>query len=302
MPVTLIASDCPLPVVPGTAPTLAQVEAGSASPPTSRSQSSGGMQPVVSSKLNRNAAAQDLGSRFGAGGHAVVEGLAVTAGAGLSIDVSAGLALIDGLVEYAGGNVVVSPSVSRGWVWLTQAGSINIAVTTAKPVSNCVLLGSFVSDGSGITSVDSSGVVSFVGGVLERQTADPLAPSDSPSASWRGFTRTLSGLWYWDGVRHGEVLQSRGRLAKSVAGGVDVTLAATEAAARILTLSGVITANINLIVPSTDGREWIVFNSTTGAFTVTVKTAAGTGIVVAQTKHAIVYCDGTNVLRVTADA
>jgi len=44
-----------------------------------------------------------------------------------------------------------------------------------------------------------------------------------------------------------------------------------------------------------------VFNNTTGAFTVAVKTAAGTGVVVPPGQRAVVYCDGTNVLRATAD-
>lgn len=92
-----------------------------------------------------------------------------------------------------------------------------------------------------------------------------------------------------------------GRLSKSVAGGVDVTLTGDEAGNRILELTGTITGNINVIVPSADGAEWIVSNKTTGAFTVTIKTAAGTGIVIATSKAATVYCDGTNILRATPD-
>lgn len=51
-------------------------------------------------------------------------------------------------------------------------------------------------------------------------------------------------------------------------------------------------------------NEWegIVYCNNTGAFTTTFKTAAGAGVVVAQTKRAILLADGTNVVRVTADA
>jgi hypothetical protein len=45
----------------------------------------------------------------------------------------------------------------------------------------------------------------------------------------------------------------------------------------------------------------MIFNNTTGAYTVTVKTSAGTGIVVGQGKRAILLADGTNVVRITAD-
>jgi hypothetical protein len=90
------------------------------------------------------------------------------------------------------------------------------------------------------------------------------------------------------------------RISKSVAGAVDVTLNANEYQAEILELTGAITANINVFVPLTS-RQWTVFNNTTGAFTVTVIGATGTGIVVGQGMRAILYADGTNVVRATAD-
>lgn len=86
-----------------------------------------------------------------------------------------------------------------------------------------------------------------------------------------------------------------GRLSKSVAGSSDVTLTAAEARNEILELIGAITANINVIVP-TVAAEWTVFNNTSGAFTLTVKTSAGTGIALKQGKRAILYGDGTNIV------
>lgn len=88
--------------------------------------------------------------------------------------------------------------------------------------------------------------------------------------------------------------------SKSVAGGVDVTLSTAEAQCRILKLTGIISANINVIVP-TAVWQWTVNNATTGAFTLTVKTSGGTGIVVGTAKTAILYCDATNVARATGD-
>jgi len=80
----------------------------------------------------------------------------------------------------------------------------------------------------------------------------------------------------------------------------DVTLTAAQARCRYLVTTGVLTGNRNVILP--DRGEWIVFCNNTGAFTTTFKTSGGSGIVVAQTKRAILYADGTNVVRVTADA
>lgn len=92
-----------------------------------------------------------------------------------------------------------------------------------------------------------------------------------------------------------------GRLSKSVAGSSDVTLTATEARNAILELTGAITANINLIVPAKN-KLFAVYNATTGAFTVTVKTPSGTGVVVPQGQRLWVYCDSTNVVSLGATA
>lgn len=90
-----------------------------------------------------------------------------------------------------------------------------------------------------------------------------------------------------------------GRLSKSVAGSADVTLTAIEANNAILNFTGALTGNINVIVPiGTNPREWIATNNTTGAFTLTVKGASGTGIAITQGSFANLYQDGTNVQSV----
>ena len=80
----------------------------------------------------------------------------------------------------------------------------------------------------------------------------------------------------------------------------DVLLTQAQAACRYLTTTGVLTGNRNVTVPNY--WEGIVYNNNTGAFTTTFKTASGSGIAVAQTKRAHLIADGTNVVRITADA
>ena len=60
----------------------------------------------------------------------------------------------------------------------------------------------------------------------------------------------------------------------------------------------VLTTGRNVVVPI-NKRMWHVFNNT--AQTLTFKTPAGSGIAVATLKRAILQCDGTNVVRWTAD-
>lgn len=91
-----------------------------------------------------------------------------------------------------------------------------------------------------------------------------------------------------------------GRLAKSMTD-ANTTLTAAEARNQILEFTGTLTAQRDIVVPLA-AQQWTVFNNTTGGFGLQFIGATGTGIVVAATKRAIVYADGTNVVRVTADA
>lgn len=81
----------------------------------------------------------------------------------------------------------------------------------------------------------------------------------------------------------------------SVAGSGDYVLSGAQLNRVSYELTGVLTGNRNIIVPNTVQQYW-VYNNTSGAFALEVKTAAGTGVVIAQGNRAIVYCDGTNVV------
>lgn len=88
-------------------------------------------------------------------------------------------------------------------------------------------------------------------------------------------------------------------LAKSVAGGVDVTLSESESQNSVLVFSGGLTANINVVVPAR-GRQWKVINATTGAYTLTLKASGGSGFVVEQGATTDAYCDGASVFQAVA--
>ena len=82
----------------------------------------------------------------------------------------------------------------------------------------------------------------------------------------------------------------------NVAGTGNYTLSGFELNRIAYDLIGVLTGNRSIIVPATVQQYWIN-NTTTGSFTLTVKTASGTGVVVPQNGAAILYCDGTNVIN-----
>lgn len=85
-----------------------------------------------------------------------------------------------------------------------------------------------------------------------------------------------------------------GYLSKATTGGT-VTLTDAEASNPVIAVSGALTSNSVIVLPTTTKRLWAIYNATSGAFTLTVKTAAGTGVTVAQGKRNLVYTDGTNI-------
>lgn len=78
------------------------------------------------------------------------------------------------------------------------------------------------------------------------------------------------------------------------------TLTYEQAMCDSITLTGALTALRDVIVPLVP-RDYKIYANVTGGFGVRVIGASGTGITIADGKRAIVECDGTNVVRVTAD-
>ena len=89
----------------------------------------------------------------------------------------------------------------------------------------------------------------------------------------------------------------------SIAGGAQTTAlvmsnaALSNARNAVIKLTGTITGNQIVTVPDGIEKTWIVYNGTTGAFTVQFKQASGTGITFATTNKGFkyFYSNGTNV-------
>lgn len=82
----------------------------------------------------------------------------------------------------------------------------------------------------------------------------------------------------------------------------NVTLTDAQQIALTLTLTGTLTGNRNLLVQ--DGRKgfWFVTNSTSGAFSITIKPVSGSGVTVAaQGSSAVYYSDGSTVRAIGID-
>jgi hypothetical protein len=105
--------------------------------------------------------------------------------------------------------------------------------------------------------------------------------------------------------------QMQGYVNKSIAGGAQTTAlliadgSTTSSDARnlIIELSGTITGNQIVTVPDSIEKSYIVYNNTSGAFTVEFKTASGTGSTFSTTDKGIkiLYSNGTNIIDVNAN-
>lgn len=203
MSITKLATEVPAPQVPGAPIWIAEnaISIGTYTIPNARPipQGTTGELPAL---LCENAARLDLGARHGAGAFGIAHGLVASDGGGLIVEVSAGQAMIDGVVElYEDATIVVGVSTTS-FIWFKIDGTLEARVSLTPPAQPAVLIAVVTTDASSITSVEVAGVVYMRSGVPERETADVAHPLDTPDANWRGWTRTQSGLWWWDGTAY----------------------------------------------------------------------------------------------------
>jgi hypothetical protein len=79
----------------------------------------------------------------------------------------------------------------------------------------------------------------------------------------------------------------------------DYQMTLAEQAAGFLNVTGTLSATRNLVLKDTTVRGYVLINGTNQS--VTLKTPSGSGVTVAANQTAMLYCNGTNVVRITAD-
>lgn len=175
------------------------------SPPLSSAVAIGDTAAAVT-KLVRNAVISDaLGNAIGFG---ILAGFTITAGTGNIAVIAAGQAFLHGpLTVPASQNKALALSTTN-FLWLQANGAVtaNTATPPTAPTGAATIyLGAVTCDGTGVTNVDTSGVVYLRNGGLWRQTADTGDPADTPPSDIVLWTRTQAGLYVWDGTAHTRV-------------------------------------------------------------------------------------------------
>jgi hypothetical protein len=136
--------------------------------------------------------------------------------------------------------------------------------------------GAIAADAPGVTTIDGSAFLSFQPG------ESAIIACDGTNFYTIGFGRSAVFAFDYTVI--------------AVGGTGNYTLSGTELNRVSYRFTGVKTGNRSIIVPATVQQYW-VDNQTTGAYTFTVKTSAGLGVALATGERAILYSDGTDVLR-----
>lgn len=136
--------------------------------------------------------------------------------------------------------------------------------------------GAIVADAIGSTSIDGSAFLSFQPG------ESAIIASDGVNCYTIGFGQSATFAFDYTVI--------------AVGGTGNYTLSGTELNRISYRFTGTLTGNRNIIVPATVQQYW-VDNQCTGAYSFTVKTAAGLGVTITAGTRSILYCDGTDVVR-----
>lgn len=184
------------------------------------------------------------------------------------------------ITTIAANTTVLTSHRGTAFVWTGGAGTLSF--TASATLGNnffCLVRNS----GSGALTLDPN-----ASETIDGLTTIALNPSESCIVLCSG------AAFYTVGIGRSNTFAYT-KLTKSVAGNSDVTLSATEYANGVMEFTGVLTGNINVILPTAIGVYYVT-NSTTGAYTLTMKTAAGTGVAITASTQNIVYCNGTNIV------
>ena len=169
---------------------------------------------------------------------------------------------------------------SRTFVWTGGAGTLSL--TSAATLQNNWFI-QLRNEGTGSLTVDPSGSETINGiATLDFQPGDSaLIVTDGTSFYTIGYGQAPVFAFDYTSI--------------NVAGTGNYSLSGAELNRIAYSFTGTLTGNRNIIVPATVQQYW-VSNATTGSFSLTIRTASGTGPSVPQGARTICYCDGTNVV------
>jgi len=177
---------------------------------------------------------------------------------------------------------------ASAWVW-TGTGTGTLYLPSAVAVGNNYFV-MVRNSGGGDLTVDPTGVQTING--LANFT---LRPGDSATLITDGLT------WYTIGFGQDAVFAFDYTIVTilpippSLTTPATFTLSGSNLNRIAYRFEGALDRDCTIIVPSTVQQYWVT-NATTGAYTLSLNTASGTAVTIAQGARGIYYCNGTNVV------
>ncbi len=156
----------------------------------------------------------------------------------------------------------------------------------------------------------SQSMVGDVSGTTGASTVDKLKGKSLASAlSSLGSSQDGYALVWVNGSTEWQALRvtgatSKTRIVRNITTDANYTAIPSDYIADIMEFTDtgvVLTGNIDIDLPNVSGYEWTVFNNVGASRILTFKVNGQTGVPVADGKKAIIYCDGTDIVRATPD-
>lgn len=182
--------------------------------------------------------------------------------------------------QYYSSTTLTSTARAQMNVWLSGVGTFTLPSAAAVGANWFTI---FKNDGTGILTLTPAGSDTIDGNVSQQLQLTESLVLVSSGSTWYTYAYGRSNSFAYT------------LLALSVTGGT-YTLTSAQAANTIQIYTGALTSNEIIVVPSTV-QLYTVTNDTTGAYTLTVKTAVvgGETVTIPQGDSLVLICDGTNV-------
>lgn len=182
--------------------------------------------------------------------------------------------------QFSSNYTVGADDRARMFVWTGAGGTLTLPQASSLGNNWFLYLrnegsGSVVAEPDGVVLIDGASNLSFQPG------ESAIIVTDGAAYYTIGFGQSATFAFDYTSI--------------NVSGSGDYTLTGTELNRIAYGFTGTLTGNRTIIVPATVQQYW-VSNNTTGAYTFTVKTAAGTGVTLGTGSRSIMYCNGTNVI------
>lgn len=205
-----------------------------------------------------------------------------TALAGKGLEAVSGVLNVDFPVTSTASATVLSAAADRGQTYVFTGGSTTCTLPTVSSSGNgwpVVIRNS----GTGSITVQTTDAALIDGSSTKVLAPDESAEFICSSAAWYtvGYGRSANFVFT--------------KLVVDVTVGGTITLTSAQASNKLLQFIGTAPGAVTVVVPDVVSIYYVQC-SYAGAFTLTLKTASGSGVALNNSDRIIAYCDGVNVV------